>query len=147
MRAKVPNCRHWFAINLLFIRVNLLNKDHFYWMMISNYLFNTQESSQFNGENDDSNIIGAHIWSFLIENFCRMNFVLKALYALYCLAVKKIPWGRYCFYSIGPWRNWSLKRQCVFPKVIYLVENPGLKIYLTLETDILNVARVVVLKR
>ena len=30
-------------------------------MMISNYLFNTQESSQFNGENDDSNIIGAHI--------------------------------------------------------------------------------------
>lgn len=61
-------------------------------MMISNYLFNTQESSQFNGENDDdSNVIGVHIWSFLIEDFCRMNFVLKTLYALYCLAVKKSP--------------------------------------------------------
>ena len=61
-------------------------------MMISNYLFNTQESNQFNGENDDdSNIIGAHIWSFLIENSCRMKFVLKTLYALYCLAVKKSP--------------------------------------------------------
>lgn len=31
-------------------------------MMISNYLFNTQESTQFNGENDhDSNLTGAHI--------------------------------------------------------------------------------------
>lgn len=61
-------------------------------MMINNYPFNTEVSSQCDGENDnDNNKIGAHIRSFLIGNFCRVHFVLKALHAIYSLVVTKNP--------------------------------------------------------